>query len=224
MPHRILLLLLSWGMFAAVGQAEEKQVASLKSPPPADMLSAEVAETLASTGYKITAGEDTVAEVWLRKEWPIKSDFMPSANVLYPFKPGELIGVIRFEGRGEDFRNQQFRKGVYTIRYGQQPVDGNHVGTSDTLDFLLLLPGKKDSTVAPMDAFKMVQLSTEVSGSTHPAILSMLAVTDKDKPTPSVVHDSTRALWSLRVSAPAKAEGEAAPLPLEFVFEGHSPE
>ena len=224
MRHSLLLVALFCLAPLATVYAEEKQAAELKSPPPADMLSAEIAETLSPTGVKITEGEKTVAEFWFRKEWPIKPGFTPSASVLYPFNQGELIGVVRFGSSGEDFRMQQFRKGVYTIRYGQQPVDGNHVGTSDTLDFLLLLPAKKDTGVANLDPFKMVTLSTEVSGSTHPAILSMLAMTDAEAKLPAVAHDSNREFYSLQVSNPAKADGEAKPLKIEFVFDGHSPE
>ncbi len=224
MKHRLLLSSFCWLTLTVAAMAQTRQVAPLDSPPPADMLSAEVAQSLSAKGYKISQGEKTIAEFWFRKEWPIKSGFEASASVLYPFKPGELVGVVRFESSGEDFRQQQFRKGVYTLRYGHQPVDGNHVGTSDTLDFLLLLPAKKDTAAAPLDAMKMFQLSAEVTGSTHPAILSMLAITNNDQKLPAVLHDSNRELWSLRFSNPAKADGEAKPLPVELVFEGHSPE
>ena len=70
----------------------------------------------------------------------------------------------------------------------------------------------------------MNTLSTEVSGSTHPAILSMLAATETDKKLPAVFHDENRELWSLRVSNPVKAGNETKSLPIEFVIEGHSPE
>ena len=39
-----------------------------------------------------------------------------------------------------DFRDQGIPAGTYILRYSQQPVDGAHVGTSTTRDFLALLP------------------------------------------------------------------------------------
>ena len=44
-----------------------------------------------------------------------------------------------------DFRGQEIKKGVYTLRYGQQPEDGNHIGTSELADFLLAIPAGVDS-------------------------------------------------------------------------------
>lgn len=207
----------------ATAQAQDKKVETFKGGPPADVLSAEVAQALSEEGVKISEGSKTLAEFWFRKEIPAKAGFTATASVLYPFQPGELIGVVRFNSSHEDFRAQQFRKGVYTLRYGQQPVDGNHVGTSDTLDFLLLLPAKKDTSPDKMDAFKMGTLSTEVSGTTHPAILSMLVASGKKK-APAVAHDSNRDLGSLRVELPVTSGDETKPLPVEFVIEGHSPE
>jgi hypothetical protein len=212
-----------WLLTAAVAHAQEKKVEAFTAAPPADVLSPEVAEVLSHDGVKVSQGEKLLAEFWFRKDIPAKAGFTPTANVLYPFESGELIGVVRFSSTREDFRNQQFRRGVYTLRYGQQPVDGNHVGTSDTLDFLLLLPAKKDKTVEKLAPNKMFNLSAEVSGSTHPAILSMLAATGDSKP-PAVAHDAARELWSLKVALPIKAGDDAKTLPVEFVIEGHSPE
>ncbi len=214
---------LLWLLTAAVAQAQEKKVEAFTAAPPADVLSEEVVEALSPDGVKVSQGDKVIAEFWFRKDIPAKAGFTPSANVLYPFQPGDLIGVVRFNSTREDFRNQQFRRGVYTLRYGQQPVDGNHVGTSDTLDFLLLLPGKKDKSVATLDTGKLMNLSAEVTGSTHPAILSMLVAGAEPKP-PAVVHYADRELWSLKVALPIKTGGDAKTLPVEFVIEGHSPE
>jgi len=214
---------LLWLLTAAAAQAQDKKVEAFTAAPPADALSAEIAQVLSHEGVKVTEGDKVIAEFWFRKEIPAKADFTPTASVLYPFQQGELIGVVRFGTRREDFRNQQFRRGVYTVRYGQQPVDGNHVGTSDTLDFLLLLPAKKDTSVDKMDPIKMSTLSTEVSGTTHPAILSMLAASG-DAKAAAVAHDANRDLWSLKVSLPTKAGDATKAVPVEFVIEGHSPE
>ncbi len=211
------------GLVVATAQAQDNKAETLKNAPPADALSAEIVQALGDEGVKVTKGSKTLAEFWFRKEIPAKAGFNATASVLYPFQPGELIGVVRFHSSHEDFRAQQFRKGVYTLRYGQQPVDGNHVGTSDTLDFLLLLPAKKDTSPDRMDPFKMSTLATEVSGTTHPAILSML-VAAGEKKSPSVSHDAGRDLSSLRVNLPVNSGDGPKPLAVEFVIEGHSPE
>src|SRR5688572_26339551 len=148
--------------------AQEHRVQPLDEAPPADAISADIAKVLNPKGVRIVRGEDrAVVDLWLAKEWNVKSDFKASASVLYPFEVGTLIGVARFKNRGNDFRDQEIPAGVYTIRYAQQPVDGNHVGTSDTRDFLVLLPAGEDQSVAPMAEMAMIELSPKVTGGTH---------------------------------------------------------
>ena len=111
----------------------------------AEELSPAIAKTLQSEGFKVIKGKSrTLCELWFSETWAAKSGFKPTNTVLYPFEVGQLVGVARYKSKGTDFRGQEIPAGVYTIRYAQQPVDGNHVGTSDTLDFLLLLPADAD--------------------------------------------------------------------------------
>ena len=61
--------------------------------------------------------------------------------MLFPFlADGELIGVLQFASEGHDYRDQSIAKGVYTMRYGLQPVNGDHLGVSTFRDYSLLLP------------------------------------------------------------------------------------
>ena len=220
----VFALLTAQLLAAGVGLAAESGVAVVKEPAPAADISADVAKALSPTGHRITADGKVVAEVWLTKQWPIKAKFSPSLSVLYPFEPGELIGVIRYPKRGADFRDQQFKSGVYTLRYGLQPQDGNHVGTSDTRDFLMLLPAKKDAKPARVASIEsLFGLSTQVSQSTHPAILSMLMVPDEAK-SPAVRHIEDREFWSVRLTGQGKAGEKTKALPIEFVIIGHGEE
>jgi hypothetical protein len=164
-----------WGcvllLFAAARSAvaaDEYAVAAIDSGPPADAVSKDIAAELAATGLKVTSGSKTVCEIWLAKSSAAKADFKPSDTVLYPFEPGQLIGVLRFRAKGSDFRDQEIARGTYTLRYGQQPVDGNHVGTSPTRDFLLLVSAKKDTSPKPLDEKTLVQLSAELPARSIP--------------------------------------------------------
>ena len=93
--------------------------------------------------------------------------------MLYPLTPGQLIGLIRYPRKATDFRDQEIGSGLYTLRYGQQPVDGAHVGTSPTRDFFVVTPVEKDQTVAVLDYKTLVAGGKETSGTSHPAILSL---------------------------------------------------
>jgi hypothetical protein len=203
--------------------AQEYRVEALAEPAPSEVAEG-IAKLLSPTGFKISSDSGrATAEIWLRAELPAKADFEASNTVLYPFTPGELLGVVRFPRRAADFRGQKIASGVYTIRYAQQPEDGNHVGTSETRDFLLMAPAAADTEPAPVEAEALVALSTQASETTHPAMLSLLSAKDA-KPTdaPQVMHNEERNLWSVRLAGNAKAGDKAAPVVIDMVFMGQA--
>lgn len=200
---------------------DELRVEPLKEAPPADALSKEVAGALSSTGLRVTEDDETVCDIWLAEQWSVKPDFQPTLQVLYPFEPGQFIGVMRLPGKFSDFRDQTISKGVYTLRYAQQPVDGNHVGTSPTRDFLVLVAADKDKKVAQMKYDELASLSAEAAESTHPALLCMQNVVGKE--TPAMRHFEQRQWWMVRFEGQAKA-GKTEPLPVELIVSGHAAE
>ena len=69
--------------------------------------------------------------------------------IQFPFlAESEFLGVMQLLGEAHDYRDQTIAKGAYTMRYGLQPVNGDHLGVSPYRDYALLLPGAKDKTVA----------------------------------------------------------------------------
>ena len=66
-----------------------------------------------------------------------------------------MLGALRFPGEGHDYRDQTIAKGVYTLRYGLQPVNGDHLGVSTYRDYALLVPAAKDSGVKDLAVKKL---------------------------------------------------------------------
>ncbi|HEV3006719.1 MAG TPA: hypothetical protein VGX78_19775, partial [Pirellulales bacterium] len=203
--------------------AQEYQVERHESPPP-DSMAPAIAERLASTVYKVSDGKRTVCEIWPCKEWSVVPDFKPSASVLDPFEMGQLVGVARYPRKGGDFRGREIPKGVYTLRYALQPQDGNHVGTSDTRDFLLLSSVADDTEPDEVEKTRLFKLSAKTSGTPHPAMLSLLAPAAEPGDLPAMIHHESRELWSLRFVNPAIAGGEKKELVVELVVVGRAPE
>ncbi len=219
----VVLLTVSWVGAAAPHARAEDGAQPLKEAPPKE-LSADVVKALAESGHQVTADGKVVCDIWLAKEWTAKPKFTPTLSMLYPIEPGELIGAIRYPKRANDYRNQQIRPGVYTLRFGLQPEDGSHVGTSETRDFVMLLPAAKDAKPARLaDAKAMFKQSAEVSRSTHPAILALVAA-PADGKSPAVRHLEDRELWTVRLAGKAKAGERVSDLPIEIVVVGHAPE
>jgi hypothetical protein len=220
------LAILAVGAFTMATRAEaaDYKVEPLNEKPPAE-LSEAVAKTLSPTGIRVSdAKGNPHCDLWLAAQWTVKADFKPSADHLYPFEVGQLLGAIRYAGKVEDFRKQPMTKGVYTVRYGLQPQDGNHVGTSDTRDFLVLIKSKDDTDAKAMVEETLFKKAAAAAGTTHPAMLALKRAGEKPAKLPGLRHDEEKELWIVQVVSMAKAGDKASELPLEIVVVGHAEE
>ena len=220
----VLFVVFSVSMISAATSAEHR-VVPLEESPPAEALSEDILSQLSEHGVAVIRGEKrTVCHIWLCRDWPVAADFKSTSEVLYPFKPGQLIGVLRYKRKGGDFRDQDISRGVYTLRYGQQPVDGNHEGTSPTRDFLLLIPADADQSSKPMDPKEMLALSPEAAESRHPALLGLQKVEGETEILPAMRHNEDEDWWIVQLNGQAKAGDTAHDLRLDFVVAGHARE
>ena len=208
-----------WSLTAVV-RADSKLEAVDALP---DGLSKEVAAVMQPSGQRVVGDNGPVCSVWLSKDVPAKAGFKPSLSVKYPFAPGELIGVLQVQAKSKftDFRGQQMKPGVYTLRYGQQPEDGNHIGTSDLADFVLAIPAATDSDSKPISGFEsLTKKSAKATGSNHPAIFSLLPA-DKPAEKATLTHEREKNWDILSSSVAAKGGSKVA---LRMVVVGKSGE
>lgn len=214
-------VLFAWALPVA---GQEYQVARLDTPAPTGAVAPEITSLLQPTGFKVTkGGSAVVCEMWLAKEWPIAADAKPGGEVLYPLTPGQLIGVARYPRKAADFRDQDIPAGAYVVRYAQQPVDGAHVGTSPTRDFLALLPAAKDRDPKTIDYKTLIGTSKETSGAAHPAILSLQKAADGGEPL-SVREVSEKDWVIVHFIGKAKQGSATKDMPLELVVVGKAAE
>ncbi len=201
-------------------KAEDKLEAIAALP---EGLSKEIAAVVDAKGQQVVGKNGAVCSVWLVKEVPTKANFKPTLSVKYPFAPGELIGVLQVQAKSKytDFRGQEIKAGVYTLRYGQQPEDGNHVGTSDLADFLLAIPAAVDTDPKPIAKFDALsKQSAKTAGSTHPAIYSLLP-SDKPVEKPTLTHNAAKEHTMLSTTIAAKGGSKVS---LRMVVIGKSGE
>ncbi|MDB5350877.1 MAG: hypothetical protein JWN86_2124 [Planctomycetota bacterium] len=195
---------------------ESYSVEALKSAAPAG-LAAPVKEAIANEGVRVLdAKGKPFVEIWTRKAIPATGK--PSGakgTIQFPeLAEGELLGVARFVGEGHDYRDQTIPPGLYTIRYGLQPVNGDHLGVSPNRDYALLLPAAKDGEIAALPKKTLETRSAETAGSGHPAVLMLLATPKDVKATPVIVRDEAKNTWGAVLSFPLSVKGEASPVPL----------
>jgi hypothetical protein len=217
------LFALAVGLPSTGASAQDYKVEKLDQSAPAEAVSAEIAGLLQTTGLKFLKGESrTVCELWLCKEWPVKGE-KAAGEVIYPLQPGQVVGVIRFPRKTSDFRDSEIAGGTYVLRYGHQPVDGAHVGTSPTRDFLVLTPAAKDKSAGILEYKPLTTLSKEVTGATHPAILSLQRLSDSTEPL-QVRHNEEKDWWILRFMGKTNRDGKASDQAMELVLVGHAEE
>lgn len=179
------VVLLSSFSLAAFGQ----YTADAAGAPPADVAPG-IAQMLQKTGVRISNNGAAYCEIWLRADKP-SGPATSEQNVTLPQIPmGALLGVIKFDGKGSDRRGQTIQPGVYTLRYGIMPANGDHQGAAPQRDFLLMTPAAddKDGSATPnFDA--LVAGSRKASHTPHPAVLSFWKA-DSDAPGFSKQGDS----------------------------------
>lgn len=141
-------------------------VSPLSDKPPAD-LAAGVASRL-SPAAKVTTGAATL-EIWLVQKLERSAEAAGWANV----ESGTLVGAMRVSGDFKEIRGKAVKPGVYTLRYGLQPQNGDHLGISTFRDFVLLSPAALDKDPKVLGFDGVVALSKEVIGTAHPASLSL---------------------------------------------------
>jgi hypothetical protein len=214
-------------LFVGSASAADGWKASVVKQPPPAAVSAEVRDVLADEAVRIVDDHgQKFADIWLRRSVPSAAKPAgPKGPVQFPFlAEGELIGVLELATEGHDYRDQSIAKGCYTMRYGLQPVNGDHLGVSTYRDYSLLLPAAKDTSLALPKRKQLEERSAESAGTTHPAVLIMFTAARAKgaAEATSMVHDSEKNLWSvvLPLKLRVKGDNESIDFPVRVVVVG----
>ena len=75
-------------------------------------------------GVRVTPGNLTL-DFWWVTSLPVKA----GGEVTWlGVAEGTVVGAVRLSGEYRDVRGKAIRPGVYTLRYGIQPANGDHLG------------------------------------------------------------------------------------------------
>jgi hypothetical protein len=129
-----------------------------------------------------------------------------------------VVGAVKFPEQWIDYRKQKIKPGVYTLRLGLQPMDGDHQGTAPFNDFLLLSPADKDKKPEVVEPKEMHELSAKSVGRKHPGIM-LLFPNKKPADTPAV-EAKPKEHWTLNFQIPVTVSGEKANLGFSLVVVG----
>lgn len=201
---------------------QDYRLEDIASAPDSEKISAELRQVLNEQGIRVVRGSRTECEIWFCKQLELVADFKADEQRLYPFHEGQLLGVIHYSRRSSEFRDQQVSSGWYTLRFALQPVDGNHVGTSPTRDFVVLVNSEADSPKHSWEAEQLLTASAEVAGSAHPAMMCLQRAGD-GKST-GLAHDEDHDWWVLQTQIAGSDPSGNRPVPISLVVVGHAAE
>ena len=173
MRKTILVFLIAAG--AAYGQYKAEPAGA----PPAG-LAASVAGKLEKDGAQIVSADGAVfCEIWFTAAAPSGPKSAEESVSLPNIPHGALLGAIRFPSKAADRRGQGIKPGVYTLRYSNYPVNGDHQGAAPQRDFAVLTPAADDQDGAATPNFEtLMKMSRKASGTPHPSVLSIWKVDD----------------------------------------------
>ena len=164
-------------LFFGPTMAQEVKLDPSEAGVPID-LSADIKGVLDEGGYTISVDGQLTAHFWFRTKPQLANS--PSSELGVTFgqlESGSLVGVVQLLQTWSDYKGNSIPAGVFTMRYGVMPADGNHMGVSPYRDFLLLIPVSQDTNPADVyDYAKLVTSSVEASGVPHPAVLALFPI------------------------------------------------
>jgi len=206
---------------AAPAWADELTIQPLKEAVPAEVAEA-LRKEVASEGFRIQKGGKPFMDFWFRGFAPA-SDQKAPLGVRFPeLRTGSFIGVVRVQGGASDFKNQKYPAGVFTLRYQIQPEDGDHQGTAESRDFLMLGPAAADLTPEALGEKESVKLSAKVNGKKHPIVLWLVPPAEEGKG-PRIVKDDMKEHVLFEMTMP-QGKKDGKPLSMAIVIVGKAPE
>ena len=144
-------------------QAPDPSATNHTDPLPA-ALAAAVSAKIAPAGVRVTLAANILTFWWVK-------DLGAGAWAELP--EGTLVGAVKIDKDFRDIRGRVIKAGTFTLRYGIQPDNGDHLGVSPFREFLLLSPVSLDTDVAAPGHKPLVELSKETIGGSHPAAWSI---------------------------------------------------
>ena len=146
--------------------------ASRHDEPPPAALAKLIAAKLAPGGVRVVLSRNSVQlDFWWVAALPLGAGAAePSWSGV---EEGTLVGAVSIPAAYRDMRGHGIKPGVYTLRYGLQPANGDHLGVSPYREFLLLSPAGSDVDPGPLGHDGTIAISTLTVGGSHPAVLSM---------------------------------------------------
>ena len=161
------LLILAVAALAVATASAQPKVTPLQEKLPSQIAPA-IAAALQTSGTRAMVDGATL-DIWWAQAIVLTAEGAGWSNV----ESGTLVGAMRVSGPYKEIRGKVVAPGVYTLRYGLQPQNGDHLGISTFREFLVISPAAADTDPKVLGFDGVVALSKQVIGTSHPAGMSI---------------------------------------------------
>jgi hypothetical protein len=214
-PRLVAGAVAAWlALVPALLAAPAYSIKTLADTAPPKQLSDAVRKVLDNRCIQLQDGKgNTIAEVWLAKEPVGKATAEQIKNGLTyrEFPQSTILGAIRVAKAMQDYKKQKIPAGVYTLRLGIQPEDGDHMGTSPYNEFALLCPADQDKKTDLLEVKDLRELSAKTTDN-HPGVF-VLFPAEKDAGDKPKLVSKTGGHWVVFVKMTVKVGDKKATLP-----------
>jgi hypothetical protein len=215
----LLAVAFSGSPIVAHGQYTVKEAST---PPPKELKDI-IKGLLAPKSCQVyDAKGELYCEIWFAKAVPAKATPAQVQNGLTyrEIEQTSLLGAIRFAQDAQDYRKQDVKAGIYTLRIAHQPQDGDHMGTAPHPEFCCLVAANLDDKPEVMEPKKLHDISAKTLESSHPGVF-LLFPNNKPEPMPKMV-DQGMGHWALRHVIQIEVNGKKVTLGISLNLVGHS--
>ena len=197
--------LVAWTLVCAPAYAQDLTVSKEPAPLPTE-ITAPIRSLLQAEGVVVMRGDNRL-DFWWVQSLPL--DTAPAGQPSWSNVPdGALVGALRIEKGITDIRGVPLKPGVYTLRFAQQPQNGDHMGVSPYREFLLVAPVADDQTPDAAGYKGAVALAKKTVGKSHPAALALDPPTTAEPAGTVTTNDDGHK--GVVFTVPATLQGKAA--------------
>src|SRR5262245_6236085 len=167
MVRHTLVAIFALVAFSSARAADPTVKVDDKAPP--KELSDAVRGLLSSKAMQVSDDKGKLLfTVWSRKELDAKANTDVKTGLKYTsIDESTVLGAVQFPADWSDYRKQKIKAGVYTLRLGIQPMDGDHMGTAPSGEFALIVPAAEDTKPDLMDAESLHEISKKSNTRKH---------------------------------------------------------
>jgi len=209
-------------LLASPAWARGQYTVKLGTMQPPKELKEPIRNLLSEQSIQVTDGGNVVGEFWFRKQLPAKATPEQVKNGLTyrELEEGTLLGAVRFDQQFTDYRKQKIKPGVYTLRLGFQPMDGDHMGTAPYNEFALLVPAHRDLKPDALETKEVREQSARATTGSHPAVM-LLFPNEKPDAMPKIeAKENETQVLSLK--EPVVVGSQKADLGISLTVAGHT--